>query len=332
MIELEKQQERTRKAEEKAKKAEDKRHSKEASAATTSEQREGVAQETTLTKEAEKLLAVRPTKTSVIKDEAPQDDTVAERETGVAEPESGVHVESAADIDEGPVQAEEDPADFTVTSTWIEAVKEGPPSHLIEPPATLPTTTETTTTPKIETTKPAASTEAGAASPKSDSRVKSWLREKFSRRSSKSMPAESKSPEEGKTFVGGAALTGGNASNSSIDRRDSSFREVAMAGRPEVAETTAEEHPVATDHLATGEDDDGRRSRSRKRTPSPTQAPEGEEEEEYQDAHATAETGEDLDEQRDQFDQDKLAPPPTSSSSARKSGSPARDSKFSEEF
>lgn len=130
------------------------------------------------------------------------------------------------------------------------------------------------------------------------SKVKNWLKTKFSRRMSRGQKPKS---EEGndKGFVGGAALTGAsvnNGSNSSLNNRDSSIRDVALAGKT----SGPEERP----------------GRTVRRTSDVSSI-------------SSMGDGDEFEEARDNFDEG-LAPPPTFPAGPAKSSSPVRDSKFHE--
>ena len=205
-------------------------------------------------------------------------------------------------------------------------------------------------------------------SPKSEPRVVSWIKDKFGRRASKSQKVDEPHPSKPVDIDNAkvAAPSGASAgerpvhgSPSSVERRDSSIRDVAMAGRAE-SDLGDERHP---EHTATttaaavvpvpaavketshdehepehGEDDaDIRQSRRRTRSPSPPISPLSEENN-GKDIDVGAKGGEkektretkkevETDEARDKFD-DKLVPPPNFAT--RASDSPVRDSRFLE--
>lgn len=167
-------------------------------------------------------------------------------------------------------------------------------------------------------------------SPKGDSKVKSWLKGKFTRRAHKTQTTETKESEVSKPFVGGAALTGPSMSTSSLERRESSVREVALAGRqgsggdvqrseeglysgseagPDVKALKRDSSPSIS---SLSSDDDNARGRPDRR-------------------RSSSSRGDEFEEARDTFD-DKLAPPRTFDSTGRASDSPVRDSKFLEDL
>ncbi|KAI9674525.1 MAG: hypothetical protein M1817_001863 [Caeruleum heppii] len=167
----------------------------------------------------------------------------------------------------------------------------------------------------------AAEPSSSVTSPKHDSKVKTWLKGKLPNRASKSHTKGAKSEDHGKSSVGGVAVSSPENRSGSSERRDSSIRDVAMAGKQDSVEATRDEDQAAVS-------DEGRPSRSpspsissvssvsKDRGRSSIPRPESSREAESEEA-------------RDQFDQG-LAPPPTFGSSNRVSDSPVRDSKFSE--
>jgi len=141
-------------------------------------------------------------------------------------------------------------------------------------------------------------------SPKSG-QVKSWLKSKFVKRQSKSektSPTKENAPEEG--FVGGASYTGAtkNDSTHSFGPNSSSMRDVALAGKANDAITQPPEVGTST---TTGKRISNISSIS-----------------------SFGSGSDDFQEARDQFGPD-LAPPQPQFT-AKKSQSPARDSKFKE--
>ncbi|KAI9792104.1 MAG: hypothetical protein M1816_003086 [Peltula sp. TS41687] len=210
-------------------------------------------------------------------------------------------------------------------------------------------------------TKAAATAASGSSAPttspptsptKNDSRVVSWIKDRFSRRASKSQKPDEPRPKvvedkdakvaaTGSGGPGGAIASGEHGSSSSVERRDSSIRDVAMAGRASSSRDGGEEshHPGSTAaqpviSSTAADDDDARPSRSRKRSPSPEVSPLSEDLEDDDDGDngILAKKGKD-EERRDRFgeknDEKGLAPPPATFAH-RTSDSPVRDSKFLE--
>jgi len=139
--------------------------------------------------------------------------------------------------------------------------------------------------------------------------VKSWLKSKFAKRQSKSektSPTKGNAPEEG--FVGGASYTGATLNNSthSFGANSSSIRDVALAGKT----TDAVTQDTITPPLEEGTSTTGKRISNISSVSSM-----GSHNDEFQEA-------------RDHFGED-LAPPQPQFT-AKKSHSPARDSKFTE--
>lgn len=235
-----------------------------------------------------------------------------------------------------PVVVETSAVVTTVTAT--ETVVTKPDKHdeaSVEPPTT-----------KVDTKAAAAATRSDepttspTTSPKSDSRVVSWIKDKFSRRASKSYkPDEPRPKVEDKdakvTATGsdgeGAIATGDHGSSSSIGRRDSSIRDVAMAGRASSSHDGEGTRPDSTAQpVVPTSDDDTRPSRSRKRSPSPDISPLSEDLEDGD--HDPMAKKEKEKETRDRFDEkdDKGLAPPPATFAQRTSDSPVRDSKFLE--
>lgn len=87
--------------------------------------------------------------------------------------------------------------------------------------------------------------------PSSPGKVKTWFKSRFSR-GSKSDDEKPKSGER-KGFVGGAALTGlegNNDSTASVENRNSSMRDIAMAGRGRIGHS----HTSSTARAAAGDE------------------------------------------------------------------------------
>ncbi|KAI9839081.1 MAG: hypothetical protein M1837_002258 [Sclerophora amabilis] len=159
-------------------------------------------------------------------------------------------------------------------------------------------------------------------SPKSDSKVKSWLKGKLSRarKSSKSEDRDStEAADKGKRksgFIGGAALTGGaaaNVSNSSLEDGRGSMREVAIAGRHDSPPSSQE-----------------RQSRGRKRPGDPSPSSSISPPSPAPRVLGGVVASDDTEEAKDTFDQELVPPPSFGSATNPKSGSPVRDSRFSE--
>lgn len=205
------------------------------------------------------------------------------------------------------------------------------------PPATLTLAPDepsqppsTTKEPSAPNSRTATSPQTSPTSPKGDSKVKSWLKGKFSRRASKTPKTEARENEISKPFVGGAALTGPSVSNSSLDRRESSVRDVALAGRQGSGEDVQE--PEGGLYSASEE---GSNSKGMKRNSSPSissLSSDGDDPRGRSDRRRSSSShGDEFEEARDTFDE-KLAPPPTFGSAGRASDSPVRDSKFLEDL
>jgi Eisosome protein 1 len=190
---------------------------------------------------------------------------------------------------------------------------------------------------------------ASPASPSKGSKVKSWLSVRF-RRSSKA-PKDG-DDEEGKKsgFIGGANLTGANTGGDAGEdkARDNSMREVAMAGRSPTTHdkvtipvTDSPVSPVddkQADQLRdegsissiSSSDEEGSTKKKKPRRgrlgfkgrflgKTNTKSSNDTENDEFEEA-------------RDTFEEEKLAPPPklTATVASKASGSPVRDSRFSE--
>lgn len=192
---------------------------------------------------------------------------------------------------------------------------------------------QSTTTAK-ETSEPQA---AAATSPqpsptslKGDSKVKSWLKGKLTRRAHKTQITEGRDSQPSKPFVGGAALTGPNMSSSSLERRDSSVREVALAG----TQGSGGDMQKSEQGLYSGSEEGGI-AKAVKRDSSPSISSLSSDEDHArgrQDRRRSSSSrGDEFQEARDTFDE-KLAPPRTLDSAGRASDSPVRDSKFLEDL
>lgn len=172
---------------------------------------------------------------------------------------------------------------------------------------------------------------SGPKSPKGDSKVSSWLKSKFSRRTSKTpKPEISPSESNSRPPISNVPTTAAGASTSSLDRDDSSAREVAMAGKGYAGADNGKmddddlyaasgREPVkkcqgtASSSVSSLSDSDGTRGRSELRR------------EGTGNSHS-----EEFEEARDHFDSEELAPPASFNNNGRASDSPVRDSKFQE--
>ena len=172
---------------------------------------------------------------------------------------------------------------------------------------------------------------SGPKSPKGDSKVSSWLKSKFSRRTSKTpKPDISPSESNSRIPISNEPVTTAGASSSSLDRDDSSAREVAMAGKRYAGanngtmvdddlyaasgnEPVKERQETASSSVSSLSDSNGTRGRSELRR------------EGTGDSHS-----EEFEEARDHFDSEELAPPASFNNNGRASDSPVRDSKFQE--
>lgn len=175
----------------------------------------------------------------------------------------------------------------------------------------------------------AASPQRSPTSPKGDSKVKSWLKGKFSRRASKTPKTEARETESSKPSVGNAVLTRPSGSESSLDRRDSSVREVALAGRQDSGTDTQ-----GVEGGLYSASEDGGKGKAVKPNSSPSissLSSDGDDGRGRSDRRRSSSSlADEFEEARDTFDE-KLAPP-TFGSVGRASDSPVRDSKFLEDL
>ncbi|KAM3509759.1 hypothetical protein MY10362_000433 [Beauveria mimosiformis] len=151
----------------------------------------------------------------------------------VAPPTTGEHAETTPDArpshDAHPSAAaeEDDNDDLLDTDNEHEAhpgVVGTPSSHAVESTDSVPRE----------------SAEGSSSSQKSKSGVKSWIKKRFSTSRSKNETAAEKNDpgEKRRSFFGGLhKAKASNASNTSLGRRSSSIRDVALAGRSEPEET-----------------------------------------------------------------------------------------------
>ena len=172
--------------------------------------------------------------------------------------------------------------------------------------------------------------QASPTSPKGDSKVKSWLKGKFTRGSHKKQTTEGIDSENSKPFVGGAALIGPSKSNSSLERRESSVREVALAGRQGPG---GDVHKLEAGLYSGSEDGGNAKVVKRDSSPSISSLSSGADNARGRSdrRRSSSSRGDEFEEARDTFDE-KLAPPRTFGSTGRASDSPVRDSKFQEDL
>lgn len=217
-------------------------------------------------------------------------------------------------------------------------------------------------------TEPVVSTKEGQdvvpTSPiKSEPKIKSWFQKRFSRSAKPTQSSEGLATEDVDKkpagFVGGAALTGAAASTTSPSNekaREDSIREVAMVGRTSTNETRDEGLYSASEPEVSPpvQEEAERRGRS---SPSISSMSWSDEEQAEQKSKRRGRFGfkdkllgkttsrgsndednnDEFEEARDTFEEEKLAPPPkmttvSGEASGRASGSPIRDSKFSEDL
>lgn len=193
---------------------------------------------------------------------------------------------------------------------------------------------QSSTTRANETSEPQSGAVTGSqtspTSPKGDSKVKSWLKGKFTRRTNKTQTTEGRDSETSKPFVGGAALTGPSMSTSSLERRESSVREVALAGK----QGSGGDVQKLEQGLYSGSEDGGNaKAVKRDSSPSISSVSSGGDDARGRQGRrrSSSSRGEEFQEARDTFDE-KLAPPRTFDSAGRVSDSPVRDSKFLEDL
>lgn len=190
------------------------------------------------------------------------------------------------------------------------------------------------------------------ASPsRGQSKVKSWFTGKFHRSGKTAKDREDSDPTKS-GFVGGASLTGaGSATDRREDKsREGSMRDVAMAGRSPIVHQLVTSHrpdrspsPLRESQERQGNDnasvstlsDSGEEASGKKKIPRRGRLG-------FRDrlvGKAKAKTSRDIDEEeefeeaRDNFEEEQLAPPPKLTAAgvgAKPSGSPVRDSRFSE--
>lgn len=89
------------------------------------------------------------------------------------------------------------------------------------------------------------STEGSASSQKSKSGIKGWVKKRFSVSRSKSNVAEKDASEKRRSFFGSSSkATALSTSNPSLENRSSSIRDVALAGKSEMEETSGNEESI----------------------------------------------------------------------------------------
>lgn len=176
----------------------------------------------------------------------------------------------------------------------------------------------------------ATSPQMSPTSPKGDSKVKSWWKGKFTRRTHKTQTTEGKEGQPSKPFVGGAALTGPSMSSSSLDRRESSVREVALAGK----QGSGGDVQKSEGGLYSGSEDGGNAKAVKRDSSSSISSLSSDEVDargRTDRRRSSSSRGDAFEEARDTFDE-KVAPPRTFGGAGRASDSPVRDSKFLEDL
>lgn len=299
--ELEKHGERQRKDEEKLKRAEEKRHAKEAAHQTTeptvagTDTHEG---ETTVTERT--VVAISPAK----------DDSDNTRDHAADQVASGAEASAITQ-----------PAD-EVVMVQETSIVHSPPDR-----ATRSAEEKEKSPSRVDTGDKA------MTSHKHDSKVKSWLKGKLSSRSGKAHAKGAESESQGKASSEKATLSHSDAEAGTARRSNSPNSYVAVIGQEATAKASNDEDddggaPRLSDEQPLG------RSRQRSRSSPSVSSVSSLGHERGRSTTATKPESSpeaDPEEARDHFDQG-LAPPPTFGSTAAQSssGSPVRDSRFSE--
>ncbi|KAI9844071.1 MAG: hypothetical protein M1838_002327 [Thelocarpon superellum] len=264
--ELEKQEGRSRKAEEKTKKAEEKRQAKDAlrhAKETDDKQLATVAlvhaKEKDVVRHAKEIDDTKLATAAVIHDKekatSPETEEVAAGDAGaVAEKTQDPDEVSATSEPAPPVDTDENVEIPHPTTDPVESTHRAEPGPPLESVGKEEVSEEVSPIEAEEarekpeqaasniwaapagytaqiTAGKESSTERTTSPSKADSRVRSWFKEKIGRRLSKSNAGA----DGEKGFVGGKNLTGGDTSSGSLEPRDESMREVALAGRSDPA-------------------------------------------------------------------------------------------------
>lgn len=306
-----KQEEKAAKAEEKAAKAEEQRKLKEEQKAAKDEEKAAKAEEERQAKEEKrrsKMEAAAATTAgdSAATEEAGDDEPTAADRTSESNDDSDDDSDDLLDTDDENENENED------KETEQQAERERESQDVAATSATGDGQTENS---EMSQRK---SVEGSASSSKSKPGVKGWIKNRFSRGKSVSEKPEKESGEKRRSFFGGASMKGNksNKSNTSLEKRSSSIRDVAMAGKSENEDDASEKDVVTKDK----EDDDEKLK-------------DKEEEEEKPDSRGVSPVSTPAADDKSERESRGLEPPkPLDESLARTSSSPTRDSRFKEEI
>lgn len=175
------------------------------------------------------------------------------------------------------------------------------------------------------------SVEGSASSSKSKSGVKGWIKNRFSRGKSVSETPEKEGGEKRRSFFGGKGHKS-DKSNTSVENRSSSIRDVARAGK---GEDNRDDDAIGNDVTATKKDADGEDTAIVGEQSAATEKEEErEEEEEKADSCGVSPVSTPAGEDKTEREGRGLEPPKVAldDSAVRISSSPTRDSRFKEEM
>ncbi|KAK3181066.1 Eisosome assembly protein [Lecanicillium sp. MT-2017a] len=306
-----KQEEKARKDEAKAAKAEEQRKLKEEQKAAKDEEKAAKAEEERQAKEEKrrsKMEAAAATTAgdSATTEEAGDDEPTAADRTSESNDDSDDDSDDLLDTDDENENENED------KETEQQAERERESQDVAATSATGDGQTENS---EMSQRK---SVEGSASSSKSKPGVKGWIKNRFSRGKSVSEKPEKESGEKRRSFFGGASMKGNksNKSNTSLEKRSSSIRDVAMAGKSENEDDASEKDVVTKDKEV-----DDEKSKDK------------EEEEEKPDSRGVSPVSTPAADDKSERESRGLEPPkPLDESLARTSSSPTRDSRFKEEI
>ncbi len=311
----EKQEVKARKGEEKAAKAEEQRKLKEEQKAAKDEEKAAKAEQ-----QREALEEKRRSKMEAGAATASGDSAAAE----VASPDEPADEHRAVDSDDASNDDSDDllDTDDENENETDEQRERNRESYVTAESATPVSATGDAQTENTESTQ-RKSVEGSASSSKSKSGVKGWIKNRFSRGKSVSEKPEKDGDEKRRSFFGGASMKGNksNKSNTSLENRSSSIRDVAMAGKSDKEDGASDKDVVIKDKdsdeeeaaVGGGHSEDKELEKSDSRGVSPVSTPAAEDKPERESRG--------------------LEPPkPLDDSVARTSSSPTRDSRFKEEM